>query len=176
MCSAILTVEKYLVFAGLLLSTIAALCLVIRISMLFEWIVRARARWTFSALKERVDYTEKLLRRTTVPDMLQGSTIVRENMKAARSSGMWPMRFPTRVAIAMHDLLREELNLPPRQLLTAVDVLGRQRVEISHAEVQGAIPAYLATSHLSESRWLKFGAAVFFIGSALQLVANLPWC
>lgn len=175
-CAATVEYGRYLTFFGLILTTSAALLLVVRATVLFEWAVRGRAYWIFSALRDAARNHAKIDAETTVPALLEGSEIVAERLNAKRKGAFFGLRPAVKLTIASHDKLRSDFHLPPQTLEWPAGFVRSELVEHSGREVDHAISRFLHETPISDSRMIRFAVVVFLAGSALQLSAAFPWC
>lgn len=175
-CGTVGEYGRYLTFGGLLLTTIAALALVVRASSLFEWMVRGGAYWTFSALRDAARKHAEIDTKTRVSPLLEGSEIVTEQADARRKGGFAGVRPAVRLTLAGHNKIRADYGLPFQTVEWPAGFVRSELVEQSWREVEAAIARHIKDTPISESRWVKFGVVVFLCGSALQLMAALPWC
>lgn len=175
-CTTIAEYGRYLTFFGLVLSTLAALLFAVRATVLFEWAVRGRAYWIFSALRDAARNHAKIDADTTVPTLLEGSEIVAERLNAKRKGALFSLRPAAKLTIASHDKLRADLNLPFQSVEWPAGFVRSEMVENSWREVDHAVSRFLRETPISDSRMVKFAVVVFLAGSALQLSAAFPWC
>ena len=175
-CTAVAEYGRHLTFFGLVLTTFAALLLVVRATILFEWAVRGRAYWTFSALRDAARKHAKIAMDTTVPALLEGSEIVAERLDAKRKGAFFGLRPAIKLTIASHDKMRSDFRLPHQSVEWPGGFVRSELVEHSWREVEAAIARHIKDTPISDSRWVKFAVIIFLAGSALQLSSALPWC
>lgn len=176
MCSIILPWAKWLTFCGMSLATLAALLLAVTGTDLYNWVRRSEARNLFSGLGKLATKHETLEAATQVPSLLYDSEIVHARLKAKRKGGLIGLAPWRHIWLILHDQLRKELNLHHQSLEWPTSIVRSTLVEISRQEVWEALEHSIATTTLSESRYFKFAIWTFVTGSALQLLAGLPWC
>lgn len=175
-CTAIGDYERYLAFVGILLTTVAALALLVRASSLFELPVRSGAYWTFSALRDVARKHAKIDANTTISPLLEGSEVVTEHANARRRGGFGGMRPAVILALKGHNKVRADLRLPFQAVEWPTGFVRSELVERSWREVQAAIPRHIEVTPISQSRWAKCSIVILLAGSALQLLAALPLC
>lgn len=176
MCATILASAKWLSFLGMLLTTLAALMLVVKGSELYHWMRRKEVMNALDTLRKVAAKHERLDAATTVPPMLEGSEVVTERLNLKRKGGLFGLALARRSWTAVHDRLRRELHLPFRLIERPNGIVRLSLVEASFAEVSDALEISIAETELSDSRYLKGVVLIFLAGSIFQLIAGTPWC